>query len=488
MANTNTTRYLCAAALIDPNFRGQFQDKILDDEYRAISLPAGVDLLAVARHIHYAARIGLIRNLVILILFWMGWQSAGQASGGGDPTSLLLGQVLSTYFSFFFLISWLVVIFENWMIRYQIIAKSLLKRNFNPAAVSLSREVDSDIRRKLSDVINEDECNVVVYSGFSPFIGSGSDIGGWSFSLDTSKGRESLGVNQRPDPFAIDELYKSIESQLVNMQLQGFSIQDKIFVNGRDIRGDSRFLPDPFSRPRAHIDPNEMKEFIGGRSEVVRHYKCIRVISWDGEVVLSIFLRFIKHSQTLFIEASNFLLPPLKAKYRTIDEIQDRPSWRQLADLFLLAFFKALLLYPFAIILFIREILGPVAVQGRHEQDRRLIRENPMFDYGASFSIREAASSGLYNHYFQKLDYEMYHKIIERKILDGIAQFLDDHGIDASDLKARQNTILNSGIIITGGSMNSQNLTVGDRAKSIINAMSEAVTTAATPQGMKGKN
>ena len=253
--------------------------------------------------------------------------------------------------------------------------------------------------------------------------------------------------------------------------LQGFSVHDKIFVSGRDIRGDSRFLPDPFSRPVAHIDPDEMKEFIGGRSEVVRHYKCIRVISWDGEVVLSIFLRFLKHSQELFIEASYFLLTPLNAKYRTIDEIQDRPTCRQFADLFRLDFFKALLSDPYATILFIREILGPVAVQGRHGQDRRLIRENPMFDYGASFSIRESATSDLYNHYFQELDYEMYHKIIDRKMLDGIAQFLDDHNIGTSDSKARQDTILNSGMFITGGSIDAQNVTAGNRAKSVINAI-----------------
>jgi hypothetical protein len=32
--------------------------------------------------------------------------------------------------------------------------------------------------------MDEEECNVVIYSGFSPFVGSGIDVGGWSFAVD----------------------------------------------------------------------------------------------------------------------------------------------------------------------------------------------------------------------------------------------------------------------------------------------------------------
>ena len=111
-----------------------------------------------------------------------------------------------------------------------------------------------------------------------------------------------------------------------------------------------------------------------------------------------------------------------------------------------------------------------------------------MFDYGASTSIRELAASNLYSHYFQKLDKEMYLKLIERQILDSIINFLDAHNIDTSDLRARQDTILNNGVIVTGGSVEAQNLTVGERAKSVMNNMTQAVSSVTGAQASSGKN
>jgi hypothetical protein len=83
MKKSNTTGYLCAAAQIDRTFRTQVLEKILDEEYRVISIPAGVDLLAVAKHCLDAKRRKLIRNIIISILFIIAWISAyGSISSG----------------------------------------------------------------------------------------------------------------------------------------------------------------------------------------------------------------------------------------------------------------------------------------------------------------------------------------------------------------------------------------------------------------------
>lgn len=486
MQKSNTTRYLCAAAHLDSSFRTQVLESIINEEYRAISIAAGVDLIAVIKHCLNAKRRKLIRNIVISILFLIAWSTSsyGQIDSelDNDPFLSLFLKLLASFFSFPFLLTWGVVIFETWLTRYQIIAKSLLKQNFNPDSVSLKTETEVELRRRLFGVMNEEECNVVIYSGFSPFVGSGVDVGGWSFAVDTSKGRETMQVSEKPKSFKVQELYSYVDSDIRSLNLQGTGIYDKLFVSGKEIRGDKRFLPDPFRRPLTQVTSSTLKEFIGNQSDEVRHYKCIRVIGWQGEIILSVFLRFLQLHQNLFIEASYFFLPPLKQEYCKIDEIQPNPSWQRLLQIPRETFFKALLLFPFAVFIVIGELFKPIFRWNQRRTNRQLIREDPMFDYGSLNSIRELSASTSYNHYFQKLDKEMYIKLIENRILDSIIDFLDDHLIDTSGLRSRQETILNNGVIVTGGSVEAQNFTVGGRAKSVINNMAQTVSS------MRGTN
>lgn len=73
-----------------------------------------------------------------------------------------------------------------------------------------------------------------------------------------------------------------------------------------------------------------------------------------------------------------------------------------------------------------------------------------------------------YQRFFQKLDQEMYLKIIERRIVDSLSNFLASKNIDTSDFKDARSTILNHGIIVDGGSLQAENIAVGKRAKLIL--------------------
>ncbi len=96
---------------------------------------------------------------------------------------------------------------------------------------------------------------------------------------------------------------------------------------------------------------------------------------------------------------------------------------------------------------------------------RRRIRTSPLYNYGTDTALRQQLSSNRYVHYFQKLDGDFYSKVLERTILDEIVSFLDEHDIDTSDIRERQTTILNSGIIVQGGDVNAETLAVGSGAK-----------------------
>ena len=54
----------------------------------------------------------------------------------------------------------------------------------------------------------------------------------------------------------------------------------------------------------------------------------------------------------------------------------------------------------------------------------------------------------------------MYLKVLEKNILDSILTFLEENDVDVSELKQRQTMILNQGVILSGGSMTTESLSV----------------------------
>jgi hypothetical protein len=82
------------------------------------------------------------------------------------------------------------------------------------------------------------------YSGFSPFVGAGVNLGGWSFAIGVSKGKHELIHTVHPEAFEVRDLYLEICSVIAHLGLENVAVEDKLCVNGQDIRGDARFLPD----------------------------------------------------------------------------------------------------------------------------------------------------------------------------------------------------------------------------------------------------
>ncbi len=69
----------------------------------------------------------------------------------------------------------------------------------------------------------------------------------------------------------------------------------------------------------------------------------------------------------------------------------------------------------------------------RLKRQHRQITRLGMFDYGARKSVRQLASATDHRRYFQKVDSGMVLKTVERRILDALVEFAEDHDIDAGD-------------------------------------------------------
>ena len=261
-------------------------------------------------------------------------------------------------------------------------------------------------------------------------------------------------------------LYECVEREIAALRLERVTVQDRLYVNGRDIRDDQRFLRHPLDKPNYRVDESVMRRAMLEQDEKhLRHYRCVRVVDWKGELVLSIFLRFSRLSHNLFVEATYYLLTPLGERFREVDRMPPNLRFKHVFGMLVLVLIKTpflTLFAPFAVL-----NCGIEALKRRSEEreQEELIQDNPSFDYGAAFSFRQWASANEYRRYFQKLDKEMYLKVLEKNILDAIIEFLEEHDVDVSDVKQRQSTILNNGVMVTsGGTVNADNLAAGKGA------------------------
>lgn len=310
--------------------------------------------------------------------------------------------------------------------------------------------------------------NIVIYDGFNPFIGSGLDLDGWSISIDLSKKKDDITCHDEADikDFELDELYECLSENLKSLGFSKLSIKDMLFVNGTDIKDIDWMLPDKYKRPISSVKNLQIKNFYASSNKQVRHYKLVQVADWENDIILSFYIRFSLQSDNLFVEVSRFLLTPIASQYRKIDSMATLSTKKKLSSVVVRFLFGGLF-SAYSTLLFvarIQNLLSEIFIS----QSRRVQKEvddNPLFNYGAKTTIRESYSGEEYQHYFQKLDKELYFKTLERSFLDTIVSFLDSHNIDTNELGERRTTIINSGIIVKGGDVNAGSLAVGKKAK-----------------------
>jgi hypothetical protein len=168
-----------------------------------------------------------------------------------------------------------------------------------------------------------------------------------------------------------------------------------------------------------------------------------------------------------------------------IDELHARPTWGDRSHLAL----QAILLSPVQLVAAPLRLIDaaskPVQRHFRQRRVRREARRNATFDHGARTSVREATQSHNYRQYFQKLDRELFIKVIERELFDSIVAFLEDHDIDTAELKQRETTVLNNGVIVAGGTVQAETMAVGDRARALVGRVTAP---RGQPAGMGNQN
>ena len=476
----DVSQYLSAAAYLDEKFRDDVLTQAFD-KHRFLGPSYGVDVASVVRHCLESLHMTRRRDQIL----------AGV---------LLVGIVTFPLIILWGMVAWLIAAIDTYRRRYVVVAGHLRKGSLVSASdpKSMGRRYPG-YEQRLSKLA--DDQNVVVYSGYSPFVGSGHRLGAWSFAVNVQRAPESLGgaTGQAPIPFGTAEIHDYVAKTMSELRLDGLTVTDRLFVDGRNVSDNPRLvenangsagegdrnvlLENRFAEPRSKVADELLREFIPAPTTSVRDYMDIKVVDWEGELILSTFVRFWQVGEYLFMETCFYLLPPLKESYHIVDNLNSKPTGRQMWQLAMESLRRTPALWlgsPYRVIrsLFARSI------QERSERDVvRAIRENRAFDYGAYTSIRQSGSASNYQKYFQVLDKERSNKIVERHLLDAVVAFLEDKGVDTSEFKQRMEVLYNSGIAVFGGSFEADNVNVGSQEQSFAQRLAGAAKSVASPGG-----
>jgi hypothetical protein len=435
---------------------------ILDERFTAPPSSPDVDLVPVILHAIAARKRHLVRDVLLtLLLFSAFW---------GAYTTRYVVVLLALA------LCWVVVVGETLVATYGVVAHDLRPGRFTPDALSSD---DPEVRQRLEQVAVAARGNVSVYSGYQPFAGSGVPVEAWSFALDIDRAAEGRVA----ESFTALSIHDFVKQQLRDLRTGQVTLADRVFVDGRDIRDDRRFLPDRLAAPKPKVDRSLVRSLTVEPEDRARSYLTVQLSGWRGQLVASTFLRFVVTPHELVVEVTHCLLGPVRDEFQEVDRLLPEPTARQAIRIGGRALRRTpghLLRAPFAIA---AHLVGPVTAARHQARQRREIISSLRFDYGAARSPRETVSDRNYQRYFQKLDGDLYTKVIEKRMLDAVRQFLESKGIDTAELTQHQTTIQNHGVYVaSGGTVTAGSVAAGTgaRASSVLRKVADAARQSVT--------
>lgn len=423
------TRFLCAAAHLNPLLYDQLKayDKL---RYKAHTPEYYVDLEKIRAEAikgHQQERLRRFIHLAIIVFIIILWFITG--------------------------LSVTTVLFVSWFFAL------LIDVIFDYGRQKYVREHFLDFNIHTDYQVKPDDQNVIVYSGFSPFVGAGLPISSWFVTIDLTKPMKS---DQLPKPITEIELLSEVSEAIGDLKIAQLRLKDLLFVSGTDLRNQQEILPNIFERPNINVDQRLIEQHIGKQNPMIRHYRMIQVPVWQGQLVLSIYLRFVKEGENLIVESNAYLLPPLGLAYAEVDTFTPEIGLRTVIQMVFANLIASLFSWLVAVSWLLQEI--DFEAIGMAETEISKIRRNYRYDYGRWQSFRERWTDNQFYRYYQKLDQATSFSILSERVLDTLADALEARGISVKKLREQSETILNQGLIISGGNVNAENLAVGAKA------------------------
>ncbi|MEU5686194.1 FHA domain-containing protein [Streptomyces venezuelae] len=438
---TETTRYLSATTQLDPEFCDLAMDRIVDEPYRALSPTYGVDLAVVAKWALAIRRRRLLRDTALTGLLLLTVALEATLQPWRHPAEVVSRVWWVAVVGL--LAAWLVIAAERWITDYQVVERSMTAGRFRLA--DAPDPVSAYARKRLRAVAERASGNLVVFSEYSPFVGSGERIDTWSFAIDVGQGApDDSGGRRTPRPFTSGDLHEALTQSLRQLDLPGLRVDERLFVSGYDVQRERRLLPDRLAPPLTAVPAEVVRDKAGGPDTIIRSYVCVEAQAWSGQLVVTMFIRAVRVRGSLFLEGETFALLPLRGSYCTVDAVPRHSRLGAVSSALAATALPApadLLLSPFRTA---AQLHRRSAARAKRDGQSDGIRRGAWFDYGALPSLREAAAGDEWRHYFLQQDATMFVQVTHERLLKSIGAFLQEHDIDLSEFARHQTTINNT--------------------------------------------
>jgi hypothetical protein len=475
---------------LDRGYRRAVLDATVREPVRAVCPSYGVDIAVVARHGVIAHRRELIRDLLLLcqltallVIVGVALVRLTSRHNPGHTDGMVVARSIATAMALLGLLAYLTV-FGHEFVRAATLARYLLC-NQNPAGIEWPS--GRRIRRALSLLAESNRANLVVFSGYKPFLGSGVPVaeGDGAFAMplkgllvrdnDTIQvdgsspngpvmprgGQRSdrlRGTRRPPTPFTERELIDALAARLRALNLPGLRVDERLFVNGFDVPFvlDGR-LWRPDGRPAVHVPRQAMDAALAAPHASLRHYLCAETTGWQGHLVATTFVRVVKLWDMLFVEVTACVLPPLGSRFYAVDRLNILTLRSRIwyAAVAAIAVARLLVTCPYRIV---TAVLDTRTAPRRRHAHRDALGGRVMVDYGAWTSLREMAwvvdyrpltslperarQDGLPMYYwpeelpqyFLKQDLTMHIEVVASQLSETLQEFLAEHHYDVGEL------------------------------------------------------
>ncbi|KOV63713.1 hypothetical protein [Streptomyces sp. MMG1121] len=459
---SDATRLLCAGTYLDPVYRATVIRELLTHRFRVVAPSYGYDAVPVLAHALAARRLHRARLAVL--------------GAGLVVTFVLMGVgVLNA------VAGWLTALWLVWVTAYlrRVVTLQTLTARLRGRTDAAGRTSGFDgsypehplLTAELVAKIDREQTSdgsLVRYGGYKPFVGAGEPVRRWSTAelligapattfehqrvpgippAATASGREPK--RKEVVAFTAEEITACVAERMTaqlrdqarrSERIDGLAVERSTFTTAVTTRLGVR-EPERDDRDGHWADGYDAQ----------RTYLCVRVGSWNQELVTTAFVGFDLKGNTLHTEFYSYVLAPIRASFHLVDRLPAaldgrlllRVAWHTLRgtpEAALRAFVTRLadVLPRWGNTTRIRVLQAP------DTSEFRLGRyADTVLNRGALTSIREMATSAGFHVFFQETDTIKYTQIVERQLLQVVRDFLHEHNVDVAEHEARQTNILN---------------------------------------------
>lgn len=447
-------RYLCASAWLEPAFARYVHGELIRPGLRATAPAYGIDYVGLARHTRAARRhraTVLLLAVADLIAVVAGAPAAARWGGGGewtDGAAAALSVVVTG--------AVLLVVLVGWHLHTTRARASRILFDSAPpreAVPHLDPRLEADLSARADP-------NVVPFGGGMPFVGAGHGLERWKARVDTTRpGTDGGGRKRRITPVSAEELQKALSVAVRGAGFPDIEVNNRLFVAGHHVGLIPGLLPDREQRPRPTVERRHIRAAIDGSTETARTYLCVEKDSWVGELVVTLYIRAVQFGSELFLEFYAYVLLPLHPVVRAADRLPVTTVGRLLSVLRTVVP-TTLRLVRHAPRTALTMLGWRWSIARRIPRQRRQVRKMPSFDYGAVGGIRSVVAAKQREWLFAYEDEDMYVQALRTQVMKVLVRYVDDHGIDTSDLERQQTKIVNTTYKI--GDVKGRNVVIGD--------------------------